>query len=253
MSYPQVDVYDEAAADWEVCDIIGVGSHDGAWLVPVELLTVRAGDADGSSSVADYAVNFDTQSYGIFNVHSGAVLDAVYAHDGAYGCRLTPDPGSGITSLTSSSNFPKGKSWVSFSMWFRLVTLPSAADTYMNLFELGNSVPAAPKSQFTVFFDNNALIADFNAGENMTITPSLTDTSWHRIEARVYFGATTYKAYIRFDGGTEMTHTSANDKTPATAEVLWIHYPSTAVDYTMDVDSVLLTTADSDPGWLREV
>ncbi len=255
MSYPQIDVYDETITDWQTCDILGVGSHDGTWLVPVELIAAEATATvpTDPSSVAAHAVNFDTQAYGIFNVHSGTTLNAAYAHDGAYGCRLTPDPGTGITSLTSSGSFPGGKRWVSFSMWFRLVTLPGSSQAYMNLFELGNSVPVAPKSQFTVFFKNNALIADFNAGEELTITGPLTDTNWHRIEARVDFGSTTYTAYMRLDGGATLVHTSANNKTSATAEVLWIHYPNVAVDYTMDVDSVLLTTADSDPGWLREV
>lgn len=253
MSYAQIDTYDNTTNTWQLCDILGVGSHDGTWLVPVELLSTPGDTGEEATTIADYSVNFDSGQFGIFNVHSGATLSAAYAHSGAYGCRLTPDPGSGITSLTSSGNFPGGKPWVSFSMWFRLVTIPDPSGTYMNLFELGNSVPAAPKSQFTVFFNNNALIADFNAGENLTITGSLTDTNWHHIESRVHFGATTYTASIRLDGGNVLTHTSANNKTPATAEVLWIHYPNVAVDYTMDVDDVLLTTSTTDPGWLREV
>ncbi len=251
MSYPQVDVYDTDTNDWMACDILGVGSRDGTWLVPVELITTNTNAGDGTTSIADYVMNFEDQGYGILNIHSGATIDAAYAYSGTYGCRLVPDISTGIASLTSSGgNFPGGKAWVSFSMRFRLVTQPSPSDTYMNLFELGNSVPAAPKSQFTVYFDNNALIADFNAGEVATVAGSLTDANWHKIEARVYFGATTYTAYIRFDGGTVLVHNSANNKTVATAEVLWIHYPNVAVDYTMDVDDVLLTTSNSDPGWL---
>ena len=251
MAYPQIDIYDTDADDWETCDILGVGSADGTTLIPVEILNLDSTGPANITSAASKVVDFENQTYGtIFNVHSGATIGTSYAHSGTYGVRLVPDPSTGIASLTSSGgSFPSGYPWVSFSMWFRLVTLPPSSDTYMNLFEIGNTVPAAPKSQFTVFFNNNTIMTDFNNTETMQVAPSI-DTNWHHIEARVCFGSTSYIAYIRYDGDTPITHISPENKTPATASVLWIHYPDVAVDYTMDVDDILLSTGSTDQGWL---
>lgn len=242
MTYPQVDV--QTGTGWSTCDILGYGAN----LDPVEALMPPP--LAEPTSIAANVIDFEDQGYKIFNSVQGAVLSSAYAHSGAYGCRLTPDPSTGVASLTSSASFPGGHPWASISLWFRLATLPAYSDTYMNLFEIGNAVPTAPKSQFTVFFKNNVLTCDFNNTETQAIA-TVTDTGWHRFEARITFGATTYSGQMRLDGGITQTLTSQNNKTVSTAEALWVHYPTVAVDYTLDVDDILLTTADADPGWLR--
>ena len=135
-------------------------------------------------------------------------------------------------------------------MWFRLVTLPKATDTYMNLFEIGNSVVTTPKSQFTVFFRNNRLTCDFDYNETMDIGPVPVDGGWHQLQVIVFYGATSYIAEVSYDGGFAQTLTSANNKTPATVKQLFIHYPGTAVDYTMDVDDILMSTAATQPDFI---
>jgi hypothetical protein len=132
-------------------------------------------------------------------------------------------------------------------MYFRLVTLPKPTDNYMNLFEIGNTSTATTKSQFTVFFRNNRLVCDFGWKETMDIGPVPTDGGWHLIQAVVHFGSTTYTAQVSYDGSAARTLTSANDKTPESVRILWIHYPGKAVDYTMDVDDVQMSTADTLP------
>lgn len=238
----QIDVYDSSSGVWATCDVLGYCEGAGKPLTPVEIVMVSQ-----PAAVAANRVNFEDGTFGIFNVATSAVIDPLYGKVGK-GCRLTPD-GSGLATLTSSSNFPRGKKWASLSMWFRLITQPATSNTYMNLLEIGNTVPAAPKSQFTVFFNHGILTMDFNNTETLSIG-SVTDNEWHRIEARVNFGGTQYTALVKLDGGAAQQFTSRNDKTPTTADALWVHYPTVPVDYTMDVDEVLLTTADTDPGWL---
>ena len=140
--------------------------------------------------------------------------------------------------------------YVTYSMWFRLVTLPNPLDKYMNLFEIGNTAATTPKSQFTVFFRNDRLTCDFDNNETMDIGPVPLDGGWHQIQVIVFFGATTYTAQVSYDGGSVQTLDSADNKTAASVKTLWIHYPGTAVDYIMDVDDIQMIT-DGDATRLR--
>jgi len=119
----------------------------------------------------------------------------------------------------------------------------------MNLFEIGTTSTARTKSQFTVYFRDNRLVCDFNYTERMDIGPVPTVGVWHLIQAVVDYGATTYTAQVAYDGRVVGTLTSANNKQPETVADLWIHYPSVAVDYTMDVDDIKMSTADTLPSF----
>ncbi len=251
MAYPVVDLYDSDLERWQSCEILGVGSSDGSRIIPLEVVVPATSGVSDLVSHAQYDITFDDMSFGsIFNIHPGAAIGAPYARSGAYGVRLTPHASTGISSLTSSGgSFPSGSPWASLSFWFRLVSFPSNSANYMNLFEIGNSVAAAPKSQSTVFFREGSLWADFNYDEAVRLG-AISDNEWHRIEARVYFGGTTYIAKFRLDEGAVTTLTSGSNKTPSTASVLWVHYPDVAVDYTVDIDDILMSVGPSDPGWL---
>ncbi len=74
--------------------------------------------------------------------------------------------------------------------------------------------------------------------------------NWHLIQIIVNFSATTYTAQVGYDGGVPKTLTSANNKTVENVKALWIHYSGTAVDYTMDVDDIEMTTSDTPPDFL---
>jgi hypothetical protein len=204
------------------------------------------------AATAQLSLDFENNSLGApITGHKGATLGPAYAHTGSYGCRLDPTTTYGsLASLTvDRSGFALSKPYAVYSMWFRLVTLPKSTDTYMNLFEIGNTSTASVKSQFTVFFKNNRLVCDFGSNETMDVAPVPTDSGWHQIQAIVYFGSTTYTAQVSYDGAAAKTLTSANNKTAESVKILWIHYPNTAVDYTMDVDDVLMSTSDTQPAF----
>lgn len=187
--------------------------------------------------------------------HIGASVAPAYAHTGTYGCRLDPATTTNNVACLSvdRSGFALGKRYATYSMFFRLVTLPGSADTYMNLFEIGNTSTSSTKSQFTVFFRKNRLVSDFNYAETMDIAPCPTDGAWHLIQAIVDFGATTYTAQVSYDGAAPRTLTSANDKPVASVKALWVHYASTAVDYTMDLDDVHMATSDTSPNFFEPI
>jgi hypothetical protein len=204
------------------------------------------------ASTAQVSLDFENGSLGApITTHKGARLGSAFAHTGNYGCRLHPTTATNNFAclMIDRSGFALNKPYATYSMYFRLVTLPKPTDNYMNLFEIGNTSAASTKSQFTVFFRNNRLVCDFNYRETMDIGPVPTDGAWHLIQAIVYFGATTYNAQVSYDGAAAKTLTSANDKTAESVRILWIHYPSAAVDYTMDVDDILMSTSDALPSF----
>jgi hypothetical protein len=205
-----------------------------------------------SASAAQVSLDFENDSLGApITTHKGAKLGSAFAHTGNYGCRLHPSTATNNFAclMVDRSGFALNKPYATYSMYFRLVTLPKATDKYMNLFEIGNTSAADTKSQFTVFFRNNRLVCDFNYRETMDIGPVPTDGGWHLIQAIVYFGSTTYNAQVSFDGAAATTLTSANNKTAESVRILWIHYPRAVVDYTMDVDDILMSTSDTPPAF----
>jgi hypothetical protein len=187
--------------------------------------------------------------------YRGATVASAYAHTGTYGCRLAPTSANSNLAflMIDRSGFALYKPYVTYTMYFRLGTLPKATDTYMNLFEIGNTCTASTKSQFTVFFRNNRLACDFAYGETMDIAAVPSVGQWHVIQAIVYYGSTTYTAHVSYDGGAAKTLTSASNKTAATVKVLWIHYPGVAVDYVVDVDDIQMATSDTMPTFLGPV
>jgi hypothetical protein len=206
-----------------------------------------------AATSAQVSLDFETGSFGPpITSHRGATVASAYAHTGNYGCRLAPtSANSNIACLVvDRSGFALDKPYATYTMCYRLGTLPKATDTYMNLFEIGNTSTASIKSQFTVFFRDNRLMCDFAYGETMDIAAVPAIGQWHMIQAIVYYGGTTYTAHVSYDGATPKTLTSASDKTAQSVRVLWIHYPGVAVDYITDVDDIQMATSDTMPTFL---
>jgi hypothetical protein len=202
-----------------------------------------------AQTAAQVALNFEGGVFGYpITGHKGASIASEYACSGSFGCRLDPTTNGGLASITvDSAGFTLGMPWAVFSMWFRLLSTPAASDSYMNLLEIGNTSTLSGKSQFTVFFQNNRLVCDLAAGERMDLAPAPTDGAWHQIQAVIYVGGTTYSAQVSYDGAAAKTLTSANNKQAASIKVLWVHYPKTVVDYSMDLDDVLMSTSVTEP------
>jgi hypothetical protein len=198
-------------------------------------------------------LNFESGALGYpVTAHRGAHIGRAYAHGGRYGCRLDPWSTEDRRAFleVDHAGFAQHMPWAVFSMYYRLGSLPYKRDQYMNLFEIGNTSHSVNRSQFTVFFRNGTLTCDFGYGETMAIAPPPKGPGkWHHIEAKVFFGGTRYVAHVRYDGGDIKTLTSSANKTPQSVKTLWVHYPNVAVDYTMDIDQILMTTSTSKPYW----
>jgi hypothetical protein len=206
-----------------------------------------------AATTAQVNLNFESASLGPpITFYRGATLGAAYAHTGNYGCRLAPTSANGNIAclVIDRSGFALYRPYATYTMFYRLVTLPNPTDTYMNLFEIGNTSTATVKSQFTMFFRNNRLVCDFAWGETMDIAAVPAVGQWHMIQTIVYYGATTYTAHVSYDGGAARTLTSANDKAAQYVRALWIHYPGVAVDYIVDVDDIKMATSDTMPTFL---
>lgn len=179
----------------------------------------------------------------------GASVGPEYGRGGRYGCRLQPTPASGNCAalVLNEGTFQGGRPWAAFHMAFRLVTLPKRSNTYMNLFEIGNTATVAPKSQFTVYFRHGRLVCDFNSTERFDIAAVPTRGTWHTIQAVVGYDATTYTAHIQWDHRPTRVFASTNNKQAEDVRAVWIHYPRVPVDYTMDVDDVRIATTVKSP------
>lgn len=182
----------------------------------------------------------------------GATVDHSYAYRGLYGCRLAPDSAnSNYSCLTwGTSAIPQGHPWATINFRFRYVQKTAPSKTYTNVFEIGNTATQAPKGQFTVYTNQQALVMDFNSADVVTIDPNPSVGMWHLIEARVFFGATTFQAYVRYDGRLLPVKISQNTQTAVNVSSLWVGYPSTATDQTIDVDDIRLWVGDTDGGFL---
>ena len=216
-------------------------------------VAVDLGSAPARAATPELNLDFENGSLGApITGRAGAALSGDYAHTGNLGCRLAPSTTStGVAYLTvDRSGFALYQPYATFLIFFRLVTPPNTADTYMNLFEIGNTSTAGTKSQFTVFFRNGDLMCDFNWNEVMRIDATPAPGDWHMIQAVVNYGSSTYTAKVSLDGAPAQTLTSANNKTPQTVKALWVHYPGVAVDYTMDVDDIRMVTSSSEPDFL---
>jgi hypothetical protein len=243
---PQLQIQDDSG--WHTVDIVGVG-EDGV-IKAVTLVEHLSG-----LHVPDLLVDFagGVLPSGQFTVSEGVTVEAGSADpDGTsgFGANLTPDPSTGYVSLTKADLVaPYGKAWASIKVRFRCTSLPPTTNTYDNLFEIGNELTVAPKGQFTVYWNNRVLYADFNTEDAVNLG-LVADTGWHTLEARVFFGSTTYTASVRIDGGTPINMTSAANKTASVVGALWMGYPETVGDYSRDIARLALSVADDDPGWL---
>lgn len=184
--------------------------------------------------------------------HVGATVASEFAQTGDYGCRLKPVSANGnVASLViGKTGFRRHRRWATFSMSFRLVTRPRQSDKYMNLFEIGNTATGSTKSQFTVYFNHDKLVCDFNSSELMEITAVPLVGTWHTISVMVNYGSTKYVARVKYDDGAVKKLVSKNNKTSEFVKALWIHYPTVPVDYTMDINEVRMMTSNSEPKFL---
>lgn len=196
-------------------------------------------------------VSFDDGTTGGFGVVQGATVGSSYAHDGANGCRLAPAAGTSYATLTYSGLDGDGYTWAVFRGWFRVVTKTSDSNTFTDLIEIGNELTVAPKGQFTVYTNSGDLGIDFNTTDFAVIDPAYATGEWHFLEARVFFGGTTFVAHVRYDG-VEYLHTSSNEQTATALKVLWIQYPSTVTDQTVDWDGIKFWGGNFDPGYLDD-
>ncbi|HEU0266791.1 MAG TPA: hypothetical protein VFQ70_04135, partial [Candidatus Saccharimonadaceae bacterium] len=245
LTNPNVSVnvsIDNAVNDTTWPGPVASGAHEGStWLQT----------SPGSALTPSLTSTFEAGNTSEWSFVQGATVDHPYAYRGLYGCRLAPDSAnSNYSSLTwGTSVVPQGHAWATINFRFRYVQKTSPTKTYTSVFEIGNTATQAPKGQFTVYTSGQALVMDFNAADVVTIDPNPTVGVWHLIEARVFFGGSTYVAYVRYDGRLLPVKVSQNTQATVSVSSLWVGYPSTATDQTIDVDDIRLWVGDSDGGF----
>lgn len=218
--------------------------YDGSSLVTASAYVAVVGTG---SLIPALNVDFENGTTGNFSTVQGATVGSAYAFSGTNGCRLAPAAGTSYATL-SYNNTPTGHTWARFKANFRIVTITAPTNTYTNVFEIGNHLTVAPKSQHTWYINGKNLMMDFRTTTDATlIDDNIAVGVWHSVDVSVNFGVNPYLAHITYDGVQLPDLVSGAACTPSTVGDLWMGYPSTATDQTIDWDNVELYVADSDP------
>jgi hypothetical protein len=123
---------------------------------------------------------------------------------------------------------------------------------FTDLMEIGNIRTDATKGQFTLYTNSGDLGIDFNTSDFHVIDAGYSTGIVHKFECRVFFGDTTYIAYTRYDSTELPVHISSNTQLSSFVKKLWVQYPSTVTDQTVDWDDIWFWYGDADPGWLDD-
>jgi hypothetical protein len=218
--------------------------YDGSSLVTANAYVAVVGTGSLTSALN---VDFEDGTTGNFSTVQGATVGPAYAYSGTKGCRMSPAAGTNYATL-SYNNTPAGHTWARFTANFRIVTITAPTNTYTNVFEIGNRLTVSPKSQHTWYINGANLMMDFRTTTDATLVDDNVAVGvWHSVDVSVNFGVNPYLAHITYDGVQLPDLVSAAACTPSTVGDLWIGYPSTATDQTVDWDNIQLYVADSDP------
>lgn len=168
-------------------------------------------------------------------------VSTAYAARGTYGCRIT---GATSDSVNWSTSVPTGKTWAAFRIRFRIVQSASS----LGIVTIQNN---SGTDHFDVFVNSTGqLAADLHgATDYIYLDDSPAIGVWHLLEGRVYFGSSTYTAYLRYDYQLMPTLSASITETATTVKSLNAGSGSTTSGV-HDIDDIALYVGTSDPGFL---
>jgi hypothetical protein len=164
------------------------------------------------------------------------------ANTGTYGYRVDTTAAGGYLNWTAT-DVEQGHNWAAVTAMVRVNSHAASESTDLITIKNNNGV-----NHFDLFLTpDNRFKWDLLISDNAQTAP-ITLGTWHQLEARVYFGSTTYTAQVRIDGVDQASITSTG-QVATTARSIW-YGTSNAKTHQIDYDNLAAQVADTDPGWL---
>jgi hypothetical protein len=220
--------------------------------VAVALLAVATAFAltmGGSVGAVASASNQDSFNSGAFTAGQWTTLNAsaiaTDAHDNTYFARLT-DTGSGAYLNWPTSIVEQNHRYWTVRGFFRVDS--RGAGQTVGLLTVKNNSTGSHADLFTDPTTGNCTVDLFNAN-SATTSFSCADNTWHSVEMKGDFGATTYTLDWKVDGLTQ-TSVSSTGQTATTVKSLWLGDSTTGKASVQNWDDVRLDVSDSPQSFL---
>ena len=180
-------------------------------------------------------------------VTGAAAASAAAAGAGTYGLRLSPSASAGAVA-TSTVKWAQTHVWAQAWMKFRINTL--ASGTSMDMVTIRNTAGSGHLDFFVG--TSGKFQADLVGGSSDLDTGVIADVGvWHELQLRVFYGDTTWHAWLWLDGVVYGPIVQAG-VTPAFVRSLHLGTTS-AKTYEVDVDSIFIVVGDREPdSWVEE-
>lgn len=214
----------------------------GLFLGLVSMLSVGVA---GSASAASSTLTGDAESGTLagFGATSNASVSTASAYDGTRGYRVSSTAASGYLQWNNSDT-EQGHEHASLSM---LVRVNSRASTEsVDLATIKNDQGddhfdffLTPQGEFKWDLQG-ATTFDTFTGAQMGV--------WYLVEAKVFFGATTYSASVKINGVDQGTINSPG-QTMGTVQSVWFG-TSNVRTHSQDYDNLKVNVGETDQGWL---
>jgi hypothetical protein len=226
-----------------------------AALVLTALVTVGLGWVNQSSALAATGFSLDAESNDLtgWSASAGASTATGSKHPGTwggtYGYNVASSAAAGYLTLDSAA-LDQDKEYASLAAWVRVNS--AANGESVDLITLRHNQSA---NHFDVF------VKDDHASGVGTLCWDLLGVSdfdcwatpfqfgkWVFVQAKVFFGGTTYTADVQINGTYE-GQIDTTGQTATTARGFWLG-SATAKTHNQDYDNVTLNIGDADPGWV---
>lgn len=187
--------------------------------------------------------SFESGGLTNWNATSNATADTTSAKSGVYGVDINSSAATGYIQWSTTA-IAQGHAYAVIRAWIKPVSV--AATQSLDLISLTNVVGT---SNFDFFIaasggvDAGKFKWDLNSANAATTSYVPTLGQWYLVEAKVFYGATTYTADVRING-VDQTSIASSGLTATTVKSLWLG-SSSAKTHQQYFDDVRLDVGDS--------
>lgn len=212
-------------------------------VVGVALITLL-GFTPAHAASASLTADAETGDLSVWGTTASASATALSRYHGAYGYHLSAATTASYLNWTSTQ-VEQNHEWASVSMWVKVDSKAASPQT-TDLISIKNNNGV---NHFDLFWNGaNKFQWDLLSTDTDQVATANSFNTWHLVEARVYFGASTYTAQVAIDGVDQGTISSVS-QVPTYVKTAWIGTSTTTKTYEFDADDIKLDVSETDPGY----
>lgn len=199
----------------------------------------------GSASAASATLTADAEGASLigFGVASNASVRNAAAYEGTYGYRVASTAAPGYLQW-NSTDVEQGHEYASLAMLVRVNSQVSTES--VDLVTIKNN---QGDDHFDFFLTPQGEFKwDLEGATTWDTFPGAKVGVWYLVEARVFFGATTYSASVKINNIDQGTINSPS-QTVGTVQSVWFG-TSVAKTHSQDYDNMKVNVGETDQGWL---